>query len=54
LELIWESSGEAHDPLDKELLPDELGLNIINNLSESIEYQRVNDKNRVTLLMRKS
>jgi polar amino acid transport system ATP-binding protein len=54
LELVCDSTGEASNPLDKELLPDELGLNIINSLAESIEYQRMANKNRLTLLMKKS
>jgi polar amino acid transport system ATP-binding protein len=54
LELVCESMGEAVNPLDKNLLPDELGLTIINNLAESIDYRRVNDKNRLTLMMKKS
>jgi polar amino acid transport system ATP-binding protein len=53
LELVCESSGEALNPLDKNLLSDELGLNIITGLAEHIEYRRVNNKNRVTLLMKK-
>ena len=52
LELVLESTGEAVNPLDKNLLPDELGLNIINNLAEQIQYQRVNSKNRMTLMMK--
>ena len=54
LEIICESTGEAADPLDKDLLPDELGLNIINSLAERIEYARVDDKNRLTIMMKKS
>jgi polar amino acid transport system ATP-binding protein len=54
LELVCESTGEAVNPLDKNLLPDELGLMIINSLAETIEFQRVNDKNRLTLMMKKS
>lgn len=53
LEIVCESTGEALNPLDTNLLPDELGLTIINNLAQSIEYNRVNDKNRVTVLMNK-
>jgi polar amino acid transport system ATP-binding protein len=53
LELVFESTGEALNPLDKSLLPDELGLNIINNLAaEPVIYQRVDNKNRLTLLMK--
>jgi polar amino acid transport system ATP-binding protein len=53
LELVCESTGEAQNPLDRDLLPDEFGLSIIRNLTESIEYHRVNDKNRLTVLMKK-
>ena len=53
LELVIESTGEAINPLDTNLLPDELGLTIINNLAQSIEYSRVNDTNRVRVLMNK-
>jgi polar amino acid transport system ATP-binding protein len=53
LELICESFGDALNPLDKDLLPDELGLAIIRNLAESIEYRREDDRNRLTLRMKK-
>lgn len=53
LELTCESAGEALNPLESDRLPDELGLAIIRNLAETIEYQRVHEKNRVTLLMKK-
>jgi polar amino acid transport system ATP-binding protein len=54
LELVLESTGEAVNPLDKNLLPDDLGLNIINSLAESIDYQRVDNKNKLILMMKKS
>ena len=53
LELVCESTGEAINPLDPNLLPDELGLTIIDSLAQSIAYSRVNDKNRITVLMNK-
>ena len=52
LELVFESTGDAVNPLDKKWLPDELGLRIVNNLAESIIYQREDNKNRLTLMMR--
>lgn len=52
LELVFESTGDAVNPLDKKRLPDELGLRIINNLAESIIYQRKDNKNRLMLMMR--
>jgi len=54
LELVCESTGDALNPLEKGLLPDELGLNIIINLTECIEYQRVNSKNKLMLMMKKT
>ena len=54
LELVCETAGEAANPLDKKLLSDELGLAIINSLAEGIDYQRVNNKNRLTLMMKRS
>jgi polar amino acid transport system ATP-binding protein len=54
LELVWDSGGEAGDPLDPERLPDELGLSIIRSLTEGIEYQRLEGVNRVTLRMKRT
>ncbi len=54
LNLVCESAGEVVNPLDRERLPDELGLAIINNLAESIDYQRVDDRNILTLMMKRS
>lgn len=54
LELVWESGGAPLNPLDAALLPDELGLSIIQNLAGSIEYLWANDKNRLVLKMKKS
>lgn len=54
LQLVCQSSGEPFNLLDKEGLPDELGLNIIKSLAQDIEYQRVDGCNRVTLTIRKT
>ena len=54
LEIILEHHGEAGNLLDKERLPDELGLNIITHLAQQIDYQRNNGINRVTVLMKKN
>lgn len=53
LELVCESTGKELNLLDKGLLPDELGLNIIKNMAEGMEYRRVDGKNRVTLMIKK-
>lgn len=54
LEFTFESTGEAVNPLDKNLLPDELGLTIINSLAESIVFERVGNKNKLSLLMKRT
>ena len=53
LEVVFESTGEAMNVLDKNLLSDELGLTLIQSVTESIDYQRLNNKNRVTLILKK-
>ena len=53
LDLLCESTGQACNPLDSDNLPDDLGLMIIRNLTESIEYRFVDGKNRLALLMAK-
>lgn len=53
LELLLVSGGEEINLLDRSLLPDELGLNIITHLAEQIQYQRVDDKNRVLVSLKK-
>lgn len=49
LELLIESEGEATNPLDEQNQPDELALNIINNLAEGIDYRTVGNKNRLSM-----
>lgn len=47
LDLICESTGEKGNPLDSHGLTDDLGFTIIKNLTESIDYQWHNGKNRL-------
>ena len=53
LTLIFTSSGAAVNPLDRDRLSDELGLTIINNLTESLVYERQGNSNTITLSMKK-
>jgi polar amino acid transport system ATP-binding protein len=53
LAVVFESTGEAKNVLDSNLLPDGLKLLLIYEVTESIEYQRVNNKNRLTLILKK-
>jgi len=53
LELICESTGEQANPIESASLDDELGLMIIRNLTESIDYQWINGKNRLQFLIKK-
>jgi polar amino acid transport system ATP-binding protein len=52
LELVYESTGEAANLLDESASPDQLGIAIIQGLSETIEYQRLNERNRIRLLIK--
>jgi polar amino acid transport system ATP-binding protein len=52
VELRLESTGEAVNPLESGGVPDDLGLAIIRSLGARIEYSRVNDKNRLVVLMK--
>jgi polar amino acid transport system ATP-binding protein len=52
LELVFESGGAEGNILDK-IEQDELGLMIIRNLTESIEYSRTNDRNRLKLFLKR-
>lgn len=51
LELIIESGGEEGNMLEK-TQEDEIGLTIIKRLTENIEYQRVNGRNRLSMFMK--
>ena len=54
LKVVCESSGEVANPFDSgHLSDDDLGLAIINNLTESIDYQWLNGKNRLQFLLKK-
>jgi len=53
LELVVESAGAYLNPLEDNALPDQIGPAIIKNFSENITYQRVKDRNRLSLTVRK-
>ena len=52
LEVVLETPGEPVNPLEPGRLPDELGLSIIRNLTESIDYKRVDERNRLRLRLK--
>lgn len=54
LDLICESTGEKANPLDSHGLTDDLGVTIIKNLTESIDYQWHNGKNRLEFQVKNS
>jgi polar amino acid transport system ATP-binding protein len=53
LEVMVESTGAPANPLESGEQPDDMGLSIIRNLSDRIEYSRVGNKNRLTVLMKR-
>jgi len=52
LEIICESTGDEGNPLENQSLTDDLGLMIIRNLTESIDYRWLNGKNRLQFLLK--
>jgi len=51
--LQLESNGAAMNVLESEALPDDLGVVIIRNLCERIDYQRLHDKNQLKFLLKR-
>lgn len=54
LEVTCESDGAAVSPLEAGGMADDLGVTIIRNLTESIVYMRVNDRNRLEFVVKKN
>ena len=53
LELILESDGDTMNPLESDHLTDEIGLNLIKSFSSNITYIRENNKNKITVSIKK-
>ena len=53
LEVVFESIGEALNPLDQNPSPDHSNLTIIQSVTESIDYQRLGNKNRLTMILKR-
>lgn len=53
LQLQLESPGDPLNLLDPGLFPDEMGLQIITNLSRQLEYSRIQDSDRITVVLQK-
>ena len=49
LELTLDASGDAPNPLDSAALPDDLGLTIVTNLAERIDYRTDASGNRLSI-----
>jgi polar amino acid transport system ATP-binding protein len=54
VELLLESAGEAVNLIENKQLTDDSGLKLIRSMMQSIEYQRVNHKNRLTLILKET
>ncbi|MGI6711855.1 MAG: amino acid ABC transporter ATP-binding protein [Bacillota bacterium] len=52
LDLVVESTGGYLNPLADNVLSDQLGVVIIKNLTENVEFQRVNERNRLSLMVK--
>ncbi|BAF60505.1 hypothetical protein PTH_2324 [Pelotomaculum thermopropionicum SI] len=53
LDLMVESAGDYLNPFEENTLSDQLGITIVKNLSENMEYRRVNNRNRVCFTVKK-
>lgn len=53
MELVFETEGAEGNILEQ-IDPEDIGLTIIKNFTENIEYQRVNDKNRINMFLKKA
>lgn len=53
LEIIFESSGSDGNVLDK-IDSDDMSLAIIKNFTENIDYQKINNKNRISMFLKRS
>jgi polar amino acid transport system ATP-binding protein len=54
IEIMSDFEGEEFNPLQQQDPADEIGINIINNLAECIEFERINEKNRLIIQVFKS
>lgn len=52
IEIVCESSGDGGNPIESDQLPDEFGLAIIKNMTESITFHQADGKNVLTLRMK--
>ena len=52
IEITCETAGDGDNPIESEHLPDELGLAIINNMTESVAFHQLDGKNILTLMMK--
>ncbi len=52
IEIVCESAGSGSNPVENTDMPDDLGLMIIKNMTESIAFQQIDDKNVLTLMMK--
>ena len=53
MEVVFESTGAAMNLLDNKQLLEKSGLTRIRNVTDSIDYCRLNNKNRLTLILKK-
>jgi hypothetical protein len=54
VELRVDSVGEPRHPLENAPTPDRLGLTIVDNYVQDIAYERIGDRNRVTMRLKQA
>jgi polar amino acid transport system ATP-binding protein len=51
VELVFESAGKTFNPFENALPTDESGLTGVRSMTQSIDYQRLGEKNRLTMML---
>jgi polar amino acid transport system ATP-binding protein len=52
LELVWEGHGAAFNPLENDDAPDDLGVMLLRGMTDTLEYERVDDVNRLSMRLK--
>ena len=52
LELVWEGHGVPFNPLENDDAPDDLGVMLLRGMTDTLEYERIGDVNRLRMRLK--
>ena len=52
LELVWEGHGAAFNPLENDDAPDDLGVMLLRGMTDTLEYERLGEVNRLSMRLK--